>query len=356
VRIAVSGYYGFGNAGDEAVLAGIVHAFGLDGYAKPSDFAVLSADPDGTASEHGVAGFRRMDWRSIRRVVGDSDALISGGGSLLQDVTSARSLLYYLWVMAVARRLGRPVLVYAQGIGPLRRPLSRWLVRRSVERAASVSVRDPASEALLHSVGVRRAVRVTADPAFALDPPVSEEAAGAAVRRGVGRDRNVVALAVRPWPGVDVGGLVRVLTETLGERGYAVALAPLHRGTDDSPFVALREATGGGYRAAMAACAHADVVVAMRLHALVFAALAGTPVVGLSYDPKVTAMMDMLGQRDRLMPVEAARAEAIADLVAGAVGDADSIRTGLLAAASRLREKARSEPAHACAEIGWARA
>jgi hypothetical protein len=56
------------------------------------------------------------------------------------------------------------------------------------------------------------------------------------------------------------------------------------------------------------------------------------------------------------MPVEAARAEAIADLVAGAVGDADSIRTGLLAAASRLREKARSEPAHACAEIGWARA
>ncbi len=152
-KIAVSGYYGCGNSGDEAVLAGI-----RDGFRRRAGDRVvltaLSQRPADSRALHGIDAADRMDIRTLRATIGRSDLLISGGGSLLQDTTSFKSLLYYLFVMRIAASCRVPVMLYAQGIGPLRRGISRKLVRMTVNRAAYITVRDEGSAELLRSIGV----------------------------------------------------------------------------------------------------------------------------------------------------------------------------------------------------------
>src|SRR5579872_2840845 len=144
-RIAVSGYYGCGNTGDEAVLAGIIESFARRGAAGRAEITVLSADPDDTRQRHRLPAVDRMSMHAVRRTLRTSDLLLSGGGSLLQDTTSLRSLVYYLWIVRLARILGTPVMFYAQGIGPLRRRVSRAMVRVVADRVHYITVRDPGS-------------------------------------------------------------------------------------------------------------------------------------------------------------------------------------------------------------------
>src|SRR5207302_4347621 len=131
--------------------------------------AALSADPKRTASDYGIRGYHRTRPREVVTALRESDLLLSGGGSLLQDRTSLRSLLYYLGVIRLAIGMRRRFMVFAQGIGPLLRPAARRLTSSLLARACAISVRDAASQSLLQSLpGAKRlpAIEVTADPAF----------------------------------------------------------------------------------------------------------------------------------------------------------------------------------------------
>src|SRR5690606_13718168 len=168
-RVVISGYYGFDNMGDEMVLAGILA--GLRRLDPGVRVTVLSAHPAATAREHGVDAVSRTHLPSILAALARADLLISGGGSLLQDVTGPFNIPYYVGVMELARLRGVPVMMMAQGIGPVRGRMGRALVRWAVRRAAAVTVRDPQSARLLGDLGVPgAAVGVTADAALLLDP------------------------------------------------------------------------------------------------------------------------------------------------------------------------------------------
>lgn len=354
-RVVVSGYYGFGNAGDEAVLAGLIQEFRrLD---PAGEITVLSADSAATARIHGAAAVERTNLRAVDGALARADLLVSGGGSLLQDVTSLRSLLYYLGVMALARRRGVPVFFYAQGVGPLRRPLSRWLVRRAAEAAAGITVRDQTSAALLRELGVREPpVAVTADPAFALQP----EGRGQAGPADHGK-RPVLGFAFRPWPGEE--RWVPAVAEAAGElsRRYGAGIRWLvcQPERDRRVALALQAAcpvpsvigedpeTPQEMLAELAAC---DLVVGARLHALILGVVAGRPVVGVSYDPKVEALLHELG----LSPAGRLPGLSAAELVAGA-GEAWERREELMVelqprlAELRRRSASTAELALACA-------
>ena len=97
-EIAISGYYGFSNAGDEAMLAAMIEVIG--DLAPEAIITVISGNPDDTRRRHGVQAVHRLDVPAVMRLLKRSKLLISGGGSLLQDVTSERSLYYYLGVMS----------------------------------------------------------------------------------------------------------------------------------------------------------------------------------------------------------------------------------------------------------------
>ena len=183
MRLLLSGYYGCGNAGDESVLEGALTALRRAGRVETT---VLSGDPEATRALHGVQAVSRGDPRAIWRALGLADLLISGGGGLIQDRTSARSSLYYLGIIEMAQRAGVPVYLYSQGVGPLRRRWLRRVVGHSLRRVKGAGVRDEASGKLLEEIGVPgELITVTADAAFALRPPGPEESRKALAAIGV---------------------------------------------------------------------------------------------------------------------------------------------------------------------------
>lgn len=314
MHFAVSGYYGCGNAGDEAVLAGICASFHRIAGDRVR-LTVLSQAPEATRALHGVDATNRMDFRALWRTLRASDLLLSGGGSLLQDVTSARSLLYYLAVMRLSRAVGTPVMFYAQGLGPLRRPLSRRLVRRAADRAAAITVRDPASVQLLREIGVRNPnVEATADPAFALTPASDAEVDRLTAEAGVPQQTPLIGVALRPWGASGDQNLdryARLLTELERACGATPVLLPMHSHDDVAFAEQVAQHTGAPARfpivrqAASPALllglvARMQAVAAMRLHALIFAARVAVPPFALSYDPKVSHLMNLLGLQDSL--------------------------------------------------------
>lgn len=344
-RVLLSGYYGFGNAGDEAVCAAIART--LRSHGGDPDLTVLSGDPSATLRDHGIRAVRRKD---LFRALPNADALFQGGGSLLQDATSARSVFYYLYVILAARMIRRPVFLYAQGIGPLTLPTSRAAVRTVLNRVQAITVRDTASRALLESLAVSKPpVYVTADPVWALEPAPRERARLIWERQGLPTDGTAVGLALRAWPGLDVADIGAGIADGLRERGLTPVLLPMQRPEDEVLAYQMSERAHartlclhGAYHPAemMAFTRQCSFVIGMRLHALIFAAAVGTPVLGLPYDPKVTALLDEI--RALGMSMAGATAKGVLTAFDAAWAVRDSACQNVHREAQRLRDAALS--------------
>lgn len=344
-RIAISGYYGCGNTGDEAVLAGIVETFrrlGLD-----AGITVLSGNPaDTTARRPGVDSVHRFALSSVLRALRRADLVISGGGSLLQDVTSARSIHYYLFVLRAAQALRRKTMVYAQGVGPLVRPSSRRAVAAVLNRTDLVTVRDIESADLLRSIGVERPpVHVTADPAFVLEP---DTAAADRVLAGLRlSDRPTVGVSLRPWSAAgdwpaEAAAGVRLGCEEIGAR---VLVIPMQPESDRGMWAEIREGEAV-IAGPMDPCAvrgvigRCDLMIGMRLHSLIFAAGEGVPFIPIVYDPKVSALASAAGAPG--IDIHQLSARALADRIVEEWGRRDSAREHLFAWREEMRALALS--------------
>lgn len=299
-RILISGYYGFNNAGDEAMLAAI--AASLKKELPDARLTVISGDPEATRRRFGVDSVGRFEFPRLLRAAWGSDLLISGGGSLLQDVTSSRSLFYYLSVILMGLAFSGKVMLYAQGIGPIRGRLSRRVTGLVLAKADLITVRDMASLEELKRLGAAGKARVTADAVLAL--PAGSAPRGREILRrfGVIEGRKVIAFSVRPW-GKSEAYLREIAMSAdilAAQEGAAIVLLPMQRAKDLPVLEAVRDLMrekGSAWildadfstEEYLDLAAAAGLVVGMRLHALVFAALAGTPFAALSYDPKVAA-------------------------------------------------------------------
>jgi polysaccharide pyruvyl transferase CsaB len=289
---------------------------------------------------HGVAAVRRADLPRIARTLRAADGLVSGGGSLLQDRTSARPVAYYAGVMLLARALRRPYVVHAQGLGPIRRAPNRRLAATALRAAAAVSLRDPASIALARELGVRRPIELVPDAALALDVRQAERPAN-----------GPIVVAVRPWatPVPYLDG-IRTALERLAGTAPIVAL-PMQRSVDLVPSRAVVAGVPGArvldgdlaLDDVLATIGGARLVLGMRLHALILAAAAGVPAAAISYDPKVDAFAAQAGQPvaarvDEPIDAEALAAAVRATLAAGpaeTVVRVDGMRADLRRAAER---------------------
>ncbi len=294
MRVVISGYYGFGNLGDEAVLAAMLPA--LRARMPTAEFTVLSANPPHTARLHGVGTAPRIGLGALR-ALSSADLFLSGGGSLIQDATSARSAFYYLGTLGLATAGARRTMVFAQGVGPLRRAWVRTLTRRVFDRVDLLTVRDQASADLLHALRVRRLVQVVADPVFALEPASTERAE--VLLGNLPRPR--IGVALRSWGHDAVLDPVITVLRAWRDRTKAVVV-PLafHPARDLEISRRVAAALGGQVladvapRDMLAVIGELDLLVGMRLHALIMAAVTGVAMVGLSYDPKVDAFFRQL--------------------------------------------------------------
>lgn len=161
-KVIISGYYGFDNFGDEAILGVLVKKLqDLD-----ADIRVLSKNPTKTASLYGVKSTLFFCLIQVIFRISKCDVLISGGGSLLQDVTSLKSLFYYLWVINIALFFKKKVIIFAQGIGPINSKLGQFLTKNTLKKCSLVTVRDEKSLFLIRGWGVN--ADLVCDPLFDL--------------------------------------------------------------------------------------------------------------------------------------------------------------------------------------------
>ncbi|MEO3947251.1 polysaccharide pyruvyl transferase CsaB [Gorillibacterium sp. CAU 1737] len=315
-QVVLSGYYGFRNSGDEAVLQSILLALQAEGERAgvAIEPVVLSIDPAWTERMYGVKAVHRMKLGEVLSAIRQSDGLISGGGSLLQDATGKLTIPYYLGILKLAQWLGKPTFIYSQGIGPVGRKVFFGPIRRTFARSAYVSVRDKESAELLKRMGLRRPAEIVPDPVMGLPLRTSapaEEAAVAGHEEQAERVGSlpVIGVSVRFWneDRSELAALADALKQIRRERAVEVRFLPFHLPDDeeasrevirrmcaeDAPDVRI----AGGLdhpQAMLAAVGECSLLIGMRLHSLIYAASQQVPVAGISYDPKIDQFLARL--------------------------------------------------------------
>ena len=320
-NILISGYYGFDNIGDESILRAVIN--GIRARLPDSRLTVLSHDPAATREKYGVEAVDRMSPLDILRAVRRCDMLISGGGSLLQDVTSSKSLQYYLTIIRLAKHYGKKVFIYSQGIGPIDRAANRRATAKVLRRVDGIVVRDERSANLLEEIGVpREKVVITADPVLRM-PRVDKTRGAEALRKaGVPERRSLADGSLADGSPADgsltVGWAVRerdVNSAFVAEIRKCIhwlrenynaesVLIPFHYEEDLAVCRAIAAQTDGAAvclqekylsEDMLSVIGNMDVLVGVRLHSLIYAAIMGVPMMGISYDPKCTAFLRSVG-------------------------------------------------------------
>ena len=299
-NVVMSGYYGFKNIGDEAILQAINS--NINEITYDVSITVLSSDPTDTKERYGYSSVNSFNPIKALRAISKCDALISGGGSLLQDVTSTRSLLYYLFIIRMATLMNKKVMLYANGIGPVKKESNRRRVKRVLSRIDVITLRDSASLDELRLMGINRDdMRITADPVFTMDGIDREKAQLIA---GI-PSKPFIAVSIRDWS--DMGGfceeIAAVCDEIYEELGREIIFISMQANRDvgiskrvqgimKSPSHIIEDRLSA--EEMIGVIGLADAMIAMRLHALIFAARMNIPFASIMYDPKVTAYTNAL--------------------------------------------------------------
>ena len=294
-RAVLCGYYGMGNGGDEALLATLLQMLPKD--VQP---LVLSASPKATENLHQVEASDRYSVFSLINEFKRSDVFIWGGGSLMQDATSARNPIYYGGLMGLAQGMGLETIAWAQGVGPLNHKLSNWIAKRSFQGCNAVSVRDRQSAKLLANWQIESIV--APDPVWAL------EAKSINMYRDLANLR--VAVVLRSHPALTscrLATITEALQKLQAQTDAHVLLIPFQPTQDKAIAQAICDALNQKLpnhsqviiqkdpRKLKGIFSGVDLAIAMRLHGLIMAAAEGCHCSAISYDPKVSYLMEDLG-------------------------------------------------------------
>jgi len=312
--VLISGYYGFGNLGDEAILESII--FELAKKVPRQSIVVLSNDPEHHRKTYGVGAVDRWKLPAFIQLLGKTKLFISGGGGLFQDTNSPGSTIYYGGQIALARLFGAHTFIFAQGLGPLNSLTGRMATRVAAHFSNEITVRDKASSAMLDGWKVK--AELTADPVWTLDESPLPENVMKQVQEAKEGSSHVVGLSLRNshnFGDARRAMLLSTMLETL-PKDSSLVLLPLQKEQDLpqlEPF--MKDWRAAGRKAIMldngplerpsqwvTLMRQFDLVVAMRLHALIFALKEGVPVIGLTYDTKVEHVLRQFGQPILILP------------------------------------------------------
>lgn len=308
MRVLLSGYYGYGNVGDEAVLESIVD--GLRHQDPTLQITVLSASPQTTAQFYNVKAIGRYSWSVFIEML-KTDVFVSGGGTLFQNSTSNRSFWYYTGLLLLAKVLFKKTMIFAQGFGPIKGRFNRMIASLAIKRVNLITVRDAESKAGLVEIGIRpEKVNVTADPTFLLKNPSGLEGRKVLALEGVTTEKPLLGVSVRSLPrrqGIELQ-FYRMLAETLDsfveKNNYQIVFLLLHCPEDMRETSKVINFMSRKSNVVFKICSpheilsvvsQCDFMIAMRLHALIFAVKSLVPAFGLSYDPKVKSFMNSVG-------------------------------------------------------------
>ena len=309
--VVICGAYGRGNAGDDAILEAILQE--MHSIDPDMPITVLTKDPKATRLTYRVRTAGRMDVGTWKKAMRHAGLYINGGGSLIQDVTSRRSLWFYLHNIQAAHKAGCKVQMYGCGIGPVLREQHRKLAASVLNASVDViTLREPDSLKELQSMGVTKPeILLTADPALTLPAASEDEIDSVLLRAGIPPHGKYLCFALRNWKGFEdkaplFAQAAKYAYETYGltpvfaavEKHLDPVAGRLAAAGLDIPHYFLDDAGSAG--TIIGALSRMQAVVSMRLHALIFAAGQGIPLAGVVYDPKVSAFLRYIGQENFL--------------------------------------------------------
>ncbi len=306
-QIVLCGSYGRGNAGDDAILKAVTsEIYKVDDGAN---ICVMSRDPEQTRLRYRVRSIYTFSIIRMLSQMSKSHLYINGGGSLIQDSTSSRSLYFYLLTLIAAKICGCRVMMYGCGIGPVRRPINRkiagWIIDRYVDR---ITLRDPVSYTELKSMNVTTPeMRLAADPTLELELADDFRMKSAFFKEGLSQDDNYLCLAMRNWHDIEkkLDLFAEAADYAAKEYGLKTVLMPMERKKDLPIAERIREKMTedaiiirGEYdvHTVIGLLSRMKIIMAMRLHALVFGAGQNVPTIGIAYDHKVSGFMDYIGR------------------------------------------------------------
>jgi len=384
-KFAISGWYGNNNVGDEAILTAMLQS--LKEEAPESDFLVFSDDPAHTECNYEVKAFPQLPlgmkrsfslfihlafWRflwKLIKVIKESDIFLLGGGGLLQH-DNPGVILFWLSKAFLARIMGKRVVVYAIGAGPIRRISSRFFIRLICSKMDFITVRDEDSQRALLCCGLRNSfIHVTADPVFTLhlDSVWTERmkeflrkigfTAGAKPLIGfvlfplwsVHKKGRKVSQNEQSKYNQIIAQTVDSVVTTLDAQVLLVADnyredPPILKETyhlvreKESTFVIQKHLMPYEF---MGIVSQMDVLVSMRLHPLCLATLTRTPVVGIIGHSKVANLLQLIKQENYGVSLEKLTSNQLCEKVKQALMEYPRIKRQLEVEAKFLRGKAK---------------
>lgn len=304
-RIFLFGYYGFKNSGDDAILDAIIE--NLKSEEPDVDISVLTYNAKYTQSAHKVNVVSRSKVYNIIRTIKNCDLMISGGGSLLQDVTSSRSLLFYLGLITIGKLFNKKVMFFCNGYGPVNKKLNRFLIKKIVGKVDLITLRDLESKKQLEKLGITENVYVTADAAFTMKSANKERIKEIFKAESIPLDRETVGISVRKWYNNKlIKDVISKTIDYISDKGLNVVLIPMKYPDDleisleikdmckSNPYVIENYYTP---EEVLGIIGEFSLLVGIRLHSLIFSAIKGVPVVGIEYDPKIKGFLDLVMQK-----------------------------------------------------------
>jgi len=355
-KIMISGYYGFNNTGDEAILKSMVGAF--KEKIPQIKITVLSQSPLQTSQTYQVKAINRLHLIDIMRCLRDTDLFISGGGGLLQDSTGKGwSILYYLGLILVAKIVKVPVMIYAQGIGPVNKQINKKLIKWILNKVDLITVRDNPSKELLENLEVvKPSIYVNSDPVFLLKKKNLNNVIDSHpfIQQLINSDdRPLIGVSVREYKGngLDSKRIFAQAADYLIEKYKAkIIFFPFKFDEDvhiSEEILSLMRNKAEVLKIKLepeellSVLSRLSLVVGVRLHSIIFSSMANIPFIAFNYDPKVKYFVEDLGLSEVLLETgESISLKNIQKKIEYIRENNDKIKDILLEKANNLEEKA----------------
>jgi polysaccharide pyruvyl transferase CsaB len=305
-KIMISGYYGYGNIGDEAILESIV--LSLKKHRDDIEFVILSSNPEKTSKYLDVKSINRNNLFLIIKELLNTNLFISGGGGLFQDVTSNSNVIYYGGLLKIAQILGVKTMIYAQGIGPLNNSISRKVLSNLFNKSNIITIREEYSKNDLIKMGVKKNINVTADPVLILD----KSDLNILQSIGIRKNKKFIGVSIRPWYQWyerQFKAFSSILYQIARKYDYNILIIPFQKSSDlwlsNELYSCLKSRNYGGIetfildkelrpKEMMSLISDMDIIIGMRLHALIMSAANYIPAIGIVYDPKVRFFCELV--------------------------------------------------------------
>ncbi len=302
----ICGAYGHGNAGDDAILKSIIQS--VQELDDTMPITVLAKNTQSIKKRYRVNSIYSFNIPRMMAAMRKSVLYINGGGTLIQNATSRRSLWYYLFTLRLAKFLGNKVDMYGCGIGPVRGKKNIRLVKKVLDRSVdTITLREKDSMEELESFGVKRPeILLCSDPALVLPPSSPLDVESYLKKHGLQDGKPYICFMLRNWQGFEdkSAAIAACADQAYREYGMTPVFLSLNIFHDTLAAKKVAQYMKSPYHILddwaepellIGLLGHMDVVVSMRLHGLIFSSLSGVPLVGISYDPKIGSFLKYLG-------------------------------------------------------------